>query len=236
LGVTASSAFAGHPIHFEATAEMDVPAQGPARIVQVFDIERAARNEAVQTRLKQEIAQRIAGWEFQPAQIGGTTVDTHTFVRVRMEAQINDDDSFTVRVLDANTGPRTRYRVFPAYPKAAVKAHAEGYVILLLEVGPKGEVVSAITEKSDTSPGSGAMRNAFEAVAEQSVKLWRFQNEVVNGQPVSARVRVPVKFCMNKASSWCGKLPDTVALELTKELATLDPAAKLLTDVSEKDG
>lgn len=236
FGVTASNAFAGQAIRFEATAEMEVPAQGPARIVQVFDIERAARNESVQARLKQEIAQRIAGWEFQPAQIDGTAVDTHTFVRIGMEARVNDDDSFTVRVLDANTGPRTRYRVSPTFPKAAVKAHAEGYVILLLEVGPKGNVVSVTTAKSDTSPGSGAMRNAFEAVAEQSMKLWRFQNEVVDGQPVPARVRVPVSFCMNEATSWCGKLPDRVAHELRKELATLDPAAKLMTDVSEKDG
>lgn len=236
LGATTFNVFAGQAIRFGATAEMDVPAQGPAKIVQIFDIERAARNETVQTHLKQEIAGRIAHWEFRPAEIDGAAVDTHTFVQVGMEAQVNDDASFTIRVLDAHTGPHARYRVSPAYPKAAVKIHAEGYVILLLNIGPKGDVVSVVTEKSDTSPGSGAMRNAFEAVAEQSVKLWRFQNEIVNGQPVPARVRVPVQFCMNAASSWCSKLPDTVTRDLAKELAPLDSAAKLMTDVREGDG
>lgn len=236
LAALAFDVFAGQAIDFEAIAEMEVPAQGAAKVIQIFDIERAAQNEAVQTRLKNEVAQRIARWEFQPAEVDGAAVDTRTFVRVKMEAQVNSDNTFTVRVLVAATGPRARYRVRPAYPKAAVKAGAEGDVILMLQLDPKGDVISVLTEKSDTSPGSGAMRNTFEAVAARSAKLWRFQNETVSGQPVPSRVRLPFQFCMSDASSWCGRLPDTLLGEIKEDLIALDPAAKLMTDVREKEG
>lgn len=220
-------------IHFEAVAEVEVGKDGTSRLIQVFNIDRAAQTEAAQSRLKAEVAARIAAWRFQAAQVNGVPADAHTFVKVKMAAHVLPEGDFEVRVLSAFTGPRAAYRVPAAYPKGALKAGAEGFVILLLDVGSNGLVESIAVENSDTSPGGGATRNSFEAVAKQSVGLWKFQNETVNGEPKAARVRIPMIFCLSDGSTWCQNVRREQRQGPVGEALALNPAVRLLNEVGE---
>lgn len=230
------TAFAQQTVKFNAVAEVEVQADGTARLVQVFDIDRAAQNEAAQNRLKGEVARRIAQWKFSPAKVGNATVNAHTFIQVGMEALINADDSFTVRITHANTGPRASHRVRPSYPKGAAKAGAEGIVILLVSIDGQGRIRSVDIEHSDASPGSGTWQRLFETGAVQAAKSWRYETETVAGKGVAARIRLPVSYCLAEGSSWCPeqrqKQPGPAA---ERDMVAIDPAVKLLTDVREQD-
>ncbi|MFT3763898.1 MAG: energy transducer TonB [Pseudoxanthomonas sp.] len=221
-------------IEFDAFAEVEVRADGTSRLIQIFDIERASPDEAAQNRLKEQIAKRIGQWKFSPPTLDGAAVDARTFVRIGMEAEVNEGGGFTVRVVRAYTGPRAVYRVQPGYPKSAAKVGAEGRVVLLLSVNSQGQVASVKVESSDASPGSKSSLRQFETVAQRAVKLWRFQMETVDGKPMEMRMRVPVDFCMEDGSSWCDKQWGKHSTNADdREMAAIDPAVKLLTSVSE---
>lgn len=229
------TASAQQTIRFDAIAEVEVRADRTAHLIQVFDIERAAQNETTQNRLKGEVARRITQWEFSPAKLDGVAVDARTFVRVSMEALVNADDSFTVRITRASTGPRASHRVRPSYPKIAVKAGAEGIVIVLASVNEQGRVVSVDIERSDASPGSGTSKRLFEAGAVQAAKLWRYDTESVAGKGVAARIRVPITYCLAQGSSWCTERRRTQPNPAAEQdVVAIDPAVKLITDVQEQ--
>jgi TonB family protein len=235
LIVAAQTAVAQQVIKFDAVAEVEVRADGTPRLIQVFNIDHAAQNETAQNRLKGEVARRITQWKFSPAKLDGTAVDAHTFVWVGMEAQVNADGNFTVRVTHAGTGPRASHRVRPGYPEAAARSGAEGIVVLLVSIDEHGRIVSTEIEHSDASPGSGTSLRLFEAGAMRAAKLWRYDTETAGGKGVAARIRLPIEYCMVNGSSWCSrqtwKQPDHAA---EREMVTLDPAVKLLTDVREQ--
>lgn len=229
------AASAQQTIRFDAIAEVEVRADRTTHLIQVFDIERAAQNEATQSRLKDEVARRITQWEFSPAKLDGLAVDARTFVRVGMEALVNADDSFTVRITRASTGPRASHRVRPSYPQSAVKSGAEGIVVVLASVDEQGRVVSVDIEHSDVSPGSGTSKRLFEAGAVHAAKLWRYDTESVAGKGVAARVRLPITYCLAQGSSWCaGRREKQANPAAEQDMVAIDPAVKLVSNVQEQ--
>ncbi|MFA5793999.1 MAG: energy transducer TonB [Candidatus Brocadiia bacterium] len=75
----------------------------------------------------------------------------------------------------------------PVYPYAAQKENQEGVVILLVDVGPGGEVF-----RIEVIQSSGYA--LLDRSAQESVNKWRFAPAKKNGKPVYAQVRIPVRF------------------------------------------
>ncbi len=78
----------------------------------------------------------------------------------------------------------------PPYPRAAVRAGAQGTVQLMILVDTDGKPLQVTLHRSS---GNRALdRAALDHVA----RHWRFQPAVRNGQPVQAYGVVPIEFSM----------------------------------------
>jgi protein TonB len=87
----------------------------------------------------------------------------------------------------AATYPRYLRNPSPAYPKSELRRRREGLVILRVEVGTDGHPNAVSIEKS-----SGI--KAFDRIARQTVRHWRFIPATRNGMPVNDTVQVPIHF------------------------------------------
>lgn len=76
--------------------------------------------------------------------------------------------------------------VAPEYPEDLRRDHVSGLVIVTIEVDAQGNVASAAIEKSSNSE--------FNQPAVAALKKWRFKPARQNGSPVTATVKIPVKF------------------------------------------
>lgn len=90
--------------------------------------------------------------------------------------------------------PTNIAKVNPQYPPMDVQLHHEGVVTTLLKIGPDGQVIDALIEKS-----SGYRE--MDAAALSSVKQWRFTPETYDGVPKIGYVRIPVNFSMPRPMS-----------------------------------
>lgn len=77
----------------------------------------------------------------------------------------------------------------PVYPAAAKKAGTSGTVILSVSVDEGGRPVSVAKARS-----CGCAELDDAAIA--AVRKWRFHPAKMNGQPVAARLQVPVRFAL----------------------------------------
>ena len=75
----------------------------------------------------------------------------------------------------------------PDYPLELACAGVDGQATLQLTIGPDGRVAGSRLER-----GSGSA--ALDALAQEAVKRWRFEAATRGGQPVEARIRVPITF------------------------------------------
>ena len=72
----------------------------------------------------------------------------------------------------------------PAYP-SAMKGTA-GIVSLIVVIDTDGTVAQATVAKSTDA--------AFEAPSLEAISKWKFKPAEVNGQPVKAKINVPIRF------------------------------------------
>ena len=94
------------------------------------------------------------------------------------------DTAFTLAELDQK--PRAIVQPPPVYPYELRQRKVEGSVRLLFVVDASGRVVDPRVET--------ASRPEFEKAALDAVRQWRFEPAVRNGQKVSCRMRIPLRF------------------------------------------
>lgn len=75
----------------------------------------------------------------------------------------------------------------PRYPRSALRRGESGEVLLDVIVGANGRPLRVEVERSSRVP-------ALDAAAVEAVRRWRFQPAQRQGEPVPARVRIPVTF------------------------------------------
>lgn len=75
----------------------------------------------------------------------------------------------------------------PRYPPAELRRGRGGTVMLRVDVGPDGVPTTVTVAESSRS-------RALDRAAIDAVRGWRFEPALVNGQPVSGTVRVPIEF------------------------------------------
>jgi protein TonB len=86
-----------------------------------------------------------------------------------------------------NTRPGYLDRPAPKYPRESEAAREHGTVLLSVEISAGGRPDSVKIEKS-----SGYER--LDRAAVEAVRRWRFKPATREGQPVAARVNIPVQF------------------------------------------
>ncbi len=82
--------------------------------------------------------------------------------------------------------PSVKTRVFPKYPKLALKAAIEGNVYTRLWVNEQGNVEKVKILSSD--------REIFESAAEEAAYQWKFYPAEHEGKPIAVWVTIPFKF------------------------------------------
>ncbi|AGA34383.1 Ferric siderophore transport system, periplasmic binding protein TonB [Thioalkalivibrio nitratireducens DSM 14787] len=75
----------------------------------------------------------------------------------------------------------------PVYPAAARSRGMEGLVLLEVEVGADGRVLSVTVH-------SGSGFRVLDAAAQDAVRRWHFEPARREGRPVVATVEVPIRF------------------------------------------
>lgn len=78
-------------------------------------------------------------------------------------------------------------RPSPEYPRAALRRHESGNVLLRVHVGPDG-----VPQAVDLISGSGSRH--LDRAATDAVRKWRFRPAMRAGEPVSGVVQVPISF------------------------------------------
>jgi protein TonB len=79
------------------------------------------------------------------------------------------------------------YAIDPVYPTAAFRDHVEGWVELSFTITETGAVRDI--EVVDSEP-----RGVFESAASEALGAWRFKPRLANGQPVSHRSTITLRF------------------------------------------
>lgn len=83
--------------------------------------------------------------------------------------------------------PSITYKVFPAYPAAALEQGKEGIVILSVFVGLSGQPGKIVTK---TSSGIAEL----DSSASTAVAQWKFSPAAQGGQAIASWFEVPVRF------------------------------------------
>jgi TonB family protein len=157
---------------------------------------------AMATQMRQE----IASWLFTPAEVDGHAVPSRTHVTYSLRAKALGNDAYGVEIVDVRNGPVALETPRVRYPKTAMRRGLQGTVFLRLDVAADGSV-SDVTVLESTRAHS-----VLVAEATRSAKTMRFEPEVVNGQPVAARVVNPYTFCIVTPPATC-QLPRTEQVE-----------------------
>lgn len=97
-----------------------------------------------------------------------------------------DDYNARNNIVSASSLKRTR-TVSPVYPDTARKRGIEGWVELAFTVTPNGTV-------DDIEVRNASPANVFDDAAVRAVRQWRFEPVVRNGERVSQRAMVRLRF------------------------------------------
>ncbi len=82
-------------------------------------------------------------------------------------------------------------RIDPVYPFKARRRNIEGQVMLEFLVNPDGRV-------EEITVVSAAPQGVFEESAKDAVRKWRFSPGEIRGQAVTTRIRVPIRFRLQR--------------------------------------
>ena len=133
------------------------------------------------------IAEKVAGWEFEPAQQKGKAVlsTTAVFTSVTFAEDENGDISITVE--QVRSGPRPVISPPPLYPIALRGDKIKGSVELQYIVMADGRVSDVKVVESDP-------QGVFDDIAVNAIQRWSFKPRTVNGIPINTPVRQIVEF------------------------------------------
>lgn len=80
-----------------------------------------------------------------------------------------------------------RSSILPVYPEGAQSAGISGYVVLVVVIDEKGDVIGITVEESTTGYG-------FKEVCVEAVQQWKFAPATLKGIPVKFQYRIPFRF------------------------------------------
>lgn len=149
----------------------------------------------------------VREWAFEPVLVDGTPVIAVTRMRLELEAVPQGGD-YALRVADVLLGaPDPATRQPPVYPPAALDEHLSARVSLLLQVDANGTVQDVHVEQVSLSERMGKreerFRGYFAKASREAAMAWTFEmGEIIGGEPVAARLRVPVDFEMRRLDGW----------------------------------
>lgn len=140
--------------------------------------------------LGESAVEAVRQWTFVPATANGEPIEAEILVPVAFGL----DDS---KPATSQTPPAmiTDMCPFPEYPADALKAGAEGKVLLNVTVGEDG-TVSAVSVREGI-----AGHPQLDEAAVRAVKGWRFKPAECDGVPVEMGVVVPVEFRLDKSKA-----------------------------------
>ena len=91
--------------------------------------------------------------------------------------------------IDSNVVPSLR--IPPTYPKRALRSGIEGIVTVEFTITTDGSVKDA--EIIEAKPP-----NIFDKAVLRAIKKWKFNPDMVDGQPIEKRARQDIKFTLKK--------------------------------------
>jgi TonB family protein len=127
-------------------------------------------------------------WMSEARDVGADESGTASIEREITAAQTNAQR--LGEVVAATSLTRTRYAK-PEFPESAVSKGATGFVDIVFTVHTDGSV-------GDVTVSGAEPAGIFEQSALNSVRKWRYQPVLRDGQPVEQRARVRIRFSMEE--------------------------------------
>jgi TonB family protein len=95
------------------------------------------------------------------------------------------EPSLATRVSSGATPPRLVHKVDPVYPRPALMLRLQGTVVLKATITSQGTVENVRVESGN---------QVLAGAAVQAVRQWRYQPQLLNGQPVETETTITVSF------------------------------------------
>lgn len=140
--------------------------------------------QAIGAKAYSRAAQLIAG-----AREVGARYDESAIARAEQELASAREAAAAENIVSAATLKRTR-TITPIYPDAARKRGVEGWVELVFTVMPNGTV-------DDVEVRNASPAEVFDEAAIKALRQWRFEPIVRNGERVSQRAMVRLRFAQD---------------------------------------
>lgn len=221
-------------VEFGAGAWVDVDATGKAHVVEMDQLSQFKDEDkpgSLADIIKSRLRERIETWEFTPPTQGGTTVPGKTHIYVSLEALSSDGGGIAIRVESATTGAKL------------VNRQMGGLIETMMDYGYAGRVTVDVAWKNDgtVEAANSAASPIGDKANPQSIppkvlkavlkvaRTWRFDPEIVAGNPIPGHGTVPIAFC------WYGKCPADERSEAKApepQFTALSPAVNLRTAVA----
>ena len=141
----------------------------------------AVENMNVAVDFESAIRQSVAHWRFAPARVNGQPAAAQVSLPVLIENQ-----GFLSLTGGKSSPARPIKQESPNYPLAMEWSRLVGQVLVEFKVDVKGDVQNA-TIKTSNNPG-------FDDEALATVRKWKFQPAVKDGEPVNSTMQVPIVF------------------------------------------
>lgn len=172
-----------------ASGTIEIDTQGHVAAYTIKDA------EAYDQALLDLMARNIQRWVFKPVLVDGVPRQARFDMFLRLQAKPLDDGKFEVSIASAAFGgkdpvvPHTRVasrkdREPPQYPMDEMRGGIGGKVVLILKIGPSGNVIDIVAEQTNlTVVGrDGAMdrwRKNLERAALAAARRWTFDPPTV---------------------------------------------------------
>lgn len=183
LLLCSSTALAEEPLIFRASAKVAVSAAGEVTGVEPD----ASLSPALQKLVRDEVSK----YRFEPPMRAGKPVHGTTYVNLGGCA-VPDGEDFRVSLAYKGAGPRLAGGTFvpPKYPERAYRMELEADAVVTYSVQPDGSArLEAVRYEQ-----SGRSMETFDKTLRDWVATFRYEPEMLAGQPVATKLEVPVDF------------------------------------------
>lgn len=184
-----AAAQAAEPLIFQASARIDVDANGVVTRVEPSDALSPALQELVKTQ--------VAGYRFEAPMHAGVKSAGTTYVALGGCA-VPDGNDYKISLAYKGAGPRLERGAFvpPKYPQQAWQSQAEADAVVTYVVKSDG---SASLDGIRYERTPRAQRHFDKALAAW-VAGFRYEPEIVAGNPVRTKLEVQVSFSLDDVS------------------------------------
>lgn len=218
-----------HPIQVQVAWRITINPQGRVTAMAALPNKRLDRTPQIRTRIEQA----VRTWKFLPGLVDGKPAETQSGLYLRATLTPTSDTTISIRFDHANVGPLESRMVPPRYPPDAIRHRKTGQVVLVVAYDTQGRVSSM-----KTAEGLPKVDATLIDAAEKATSQLKFEPEMVGGHALAGRAILPYCFTLQARGSRhiegkCDWKPhDNKAAFRNGEYVALNPAAKLLTDIS----